>query len=84
MRSYFVHNKKQDTDYIVISGKTALTVTPKVLSEFLYAADLSTWPTEFEPDEPHSFGQIVAVLDGDHLQVMDSDLWEERRRSLEW
>ena len=84
MRSYFVHNTEQDTDYIVIPGKTALAATPKVLSEFLYAADLSTWPTEFEPDNPESFGKVVAILDNDHLQVMDSDLWEERRRSLEW
>lgn len=84
MRSYFVYNKEQDADYIVIPGKTALNATPKVLSEFLYATDLSTWQTELTPDDPHSFGQIVAVLEDDHLQIIDSDLWAERRRALEW
>ena len=31
MRSYFVHNKEQDADYIVIPGKTALAATPKTI-----------------------------------------------------
>lgn len=84
MQTYFVHNQEQNADYIVIPGKTVLSVTPKIFSEFLYAQDLSTHPSEFTPQDPKSLGTIVAVLEGNHLRIMDSDLWADRRQSMEW
>ena len=84
MKTYFVHNRDQDQDYLVVPGKTVLKATPRLLSEFLYAADLSQAETELQPGPPEAFGEVAAVLENDHLQILDQDLWDERRRELEW
>ncbi len=84
MDTYFVHNRDKDQDYIVVPGRTALLATPRLLSEFLYAADLSQVQTDLQPGPPESFGEIVAVLEGDHLKIMNQDLWDDRRQGLEW
>jgi hypothetical protein len=84
MKTYFVHNRDQDQDYLVVPETTVLKVTPRLLSEFLYAADLSGIESELQPGPPESFGEIVAVLEHDHLQILNQDLWDERRRDLDW
>lgn len=84
MKTYFVHDRNTDADYIVIPGRTVLKATPKVLADFLYAADFSRKQTDLPPGRPEDFGEVVAVLENDQLQIRNSDLWAERRESLEW
>ena len=84
MKTYFVHNKDTGGDYIVIPGKTALRATPKLLADFLYAQDFSGKTSDLPPGLPADFGEVVAVLENDQLQILNSDLWTERKESLEW
>lgn len=84
MKTYFVHNKDKDLDYIVIPNKTVLVATPKLLSGFLYAEDLSQNKTEIKPGRPEDFGEILAVLEDEELQIINPELWHERREALEW
>jgi hypothetical protein len=84
MKTYFVHNKDKDIDYIVIPQKTVLVATSKIFSDFLYSSDLSKKKTELKPGPPEAFGEIVAVLENDHLKILNQELWAERRQSLEW
>ncbi len=83
-KSYFVYNKDKDVDYIVIPEKTVLIVNPKIFADFLYAEDLSSYTTDLQPGKPEDFGQVVAVLEDDHLQIINPELWSARRESLEW
>ncbi|MFO8031957.1 MAG: hypothetical protein R6U22_05385 [Desulfohalobiaceae bacterium] len=83
-KSYFVYNKDKDVDYIVIPEKTVLVVTPKIFADFLYAEDLSQHETELKPGQPADFGQVAAILENDHLRIIDPELWSSRRASLEW
>lgn len=84
MKTYFVHDANKDADSIIIPGRTVLRATPKVRGDFLYAADFSRKQTELPPGRPEVYGEVVAVLEKDQLQIRNSDLWAERREALEW
>ncbi|MCF8106187.1 MAG: hypothetical protein K9K64_11945 [Desulfohalobiaceae bacterium] len=85
MKTYFVYNKDKDADYIVIPYQAVLAANPKVFADFLYAEDLSLRKTEFPPvSSPEDYGEVVAVLDKHHLQILNSDLWADRKQALEW
>ncbi len=84
MKMYFVHNRGKDADYVVLPHQTVLLATPKVFNHFLYGADLSQWDSDLEPGPPEAFGEIVAHVQNDQLQILNQDLWDERRQSMEW
>ncbi|MCF8038853.1 MAG: hypothetical protein K9K79_06010 [Desulfohalobiaceae bacterium] len=85
MKTYFVYDKDKDLDYIIVPHQVVLAADPKVFADFLYAEDLSLRETEFPPvSSPEDYGEIVAVLDRHHLQIIDSDLWAQRKQELEW
>jgi hypothetical protein len=80
MSTYYVHDRQKDTDYIVVPGKTVLRVTPKIMSDFLYAADFSKRKSDLSPGQPEDFGE---VLENNQLRIRNSDLWAERKAALE-
>jgi hypothetical protein len=87
MEAFFVHNREQDLDYIVIPDRAAVAVTPKVLSDFLYESKgFADWKGERDPKEvgpPEAYGKVVASREGDQLRILDAELWHERRELYE-
>jgi len=82
MQVYFVFNQAEDRDYVIVPGKVALEVTPKVLTEFLYGGSFDGWSESslaHRPETPERFGDIVAVRDGDVLKIRNQEVWDERR-----
>ncbi len=83
MEAFFVHNREQERDYIVIPGRAAIEVTPRVLTDFLYETKaFSDWESEREPKEigpAKDFGTVVASKEADQLRIYDAELWHERR-----
>jgi hypothetical protein len=82
MQVYFVSNLEKDRDYVVVPGRVALEVTPKILTEFLYGSSFEGWEDSSVVDKPVSaetLGQIVATRDGDVLKIANQEVWEERR-----
>ncbi|MFP4671438.1 MAG: hypothetical protein ACOCY5_01985 [Desulfohalobiaceae bacterium] len=84
LKTYFVYNKDKDVDYIVVPEKTVLVATPKTFADFLYAGDFSQHESELQPGQPEDFGEVVAILENDHLRIMNPELWSARRESMEW
>lgn len=83
MEAFFVHNREQDRDYVVIPGRAAVAVTPKVLSDFLYETKgFADWKGDRDPKEvgpAEGFGKVIASREGDQLRILDAELWHERR-----
>ena len=83
----YVTNNAHDTVVIMDSDdvRTAVTVTPEILSAFLLVGDdqdLSNWMGRCEPaaTRPDDFGEPLAVNDGLAITILDEDRFAARLR----
>ena len=82
MLVYFVHDKKKDSDMMVLPEMgCSVPVDAEVLKTFISVKpDFSTWSGDScSGMTPESFGTIVAIRDdcGD-VSVRNSKLWQQR------